>query len=130
LETPSAKSRSAVAPLIFSQKQASSAFALAFLLKTPTRKSHASIKAKSFCYLLRPQLNKISNKNDFAFPACHQNGLSRRQPLPRKKKLFLPPPAARGEKAARDVEKTYMFFSSIRFEARHGVKRGEIACLQ
>jgi hypothetical protein len=38
------------------------------------------------------------------------------------KTLLLFPPAARGGKMARDVSKDYMSFSSIRFEARHGMK--------
>ena len=45
------------------------------------------------------------------------------------KTILFSPPAARGSLWREMQKKMDMFFSSIWFEARHGVKRGEIACL-
>ena len=85
--------------------------------------------SKSFCQLLRtPSSTNLLTKTIF-FCACRQNGLSRRQPLPRKKKLFLPPPAARGGKmASKALKNSPRFgaslntFSCAHFEARHKMK--------
>ncbi|MBE6660308.1 MAG: hypothetical protein E7605_02780 [Ruminococcaceae bacterium] len=96
------------------------------------RFTHFFAKASIFSFCVG-----VFNKNANTKDARKQNRKSfchlRRTPAQLtflQKRFLFPSPAARGGKAARDAEKTYMFFSSICFEARHRVKRETIACLQ
>ncbi|MBE6660462.1 MAG: hypothetical protein E7605_03565 [Ruminococcaceae bacterium] len=78
-------------------------FCVGVLNKNADTEGARKRNCKSFCHLRRTRVKQNFKQNDFVFCACRQNGLSRRQPLPRKKKLFLPPTAARGGKAAGDA---------------------------
>jgi hypothetical protein len=94
---------------------------------------HSFFRESKHLQLLRLQV-KETCKHERRTQAKQKKLLpSATHPCPTKfqaKTLLLSSPAARGGKAARAAEKTYMFFSSICFEARCRVKQKKIACLQ
>ncbi|MBQ8718816.1 MAG: hypothetical protein IJY66_06085 [Clostridia bacterium] len=74
--------------LIFSRRVASSAFASAFSIKTPTRKKHASETAKVFAICDAPESNKISSKTIlFSAPAA-KTGCRGASPYRERKNFF------------------------------------------